>query len=105
MIIIVDIDETICETMEDRDYTKSKPIEGNIAKINDLYDKGHKIVYWTARGSRTGIDWTDLVHKQLDEWGAKYHEASCGKPHYDLFICDKAINSESFFEMCGENNG
>jgi len=98
MIFIVDIDETICITPEDRDYTKSKPIPERIKKINQLYDDGHIIKYWTARGGSSGIDWTDLVLEQLERWGAKYHEAKVGKPHYDLFICDKAINAERFFE-------
>jgi len=97
MKIIVDIDETICITPEDRDYTKSVPIKENIEKINKLYDEGHTIIYWTARGGSSGIDWTDLVLEQLETWGAKYHGASCGKPHYDLFICDKAINAENYF--------
>ena len=55
------------------------------------------MVYWTARGSTTGIDWTELTQTQLKEWGAKYTEVKLGKPHYDLFICDKAINTERYF--------
>jgi len=51
MIIYIDIDETICETPESRDYTKSVPILTNIEKCNKLYEEGHTIVYWTARGS------------------------------------------------------
>ena len=104
MIYMVDIDETICETPNNlrdhlgfRDYTKAKPIKRNIERINQLYEEGHTIIYWTARGTNSGIDWTELVHNQLRNWGAKYHKASCGKPHYDVFICDKAINSEVFF--------
>ena len=50
MIIYVDIDETICET-PDRNYKLSNPIKENIKKINDLYDQGHTIIYWTARGT------------------------------------------------------
>ena len=106
MRIIVDIDETICDygggdVYAEREYPMAKPIVENIERINELYDQGHKIIYWTARGSISGLDWTDLTLSQLDEWGAKYHEASCGKPHYDLFICDKAINSYNFFKNGG----
>jgi len=97
MIIYVDIDETICETPENRDYSKSKPITENIEKINKLYDEGNTIVYWTARGSGSGKDWHELTKKQLEKWSAKHHEFKVGKPMYDLFICDKAINSENFF--------
>ena len=97
MVIYVDIDETIANTPESRDYSLSQPIKENIQTINELYDEGHTIVYWTARGSCSGIDWGDITGIQLNMWGAKYHELKMKKPHYDLFICDKAINSEDFF--------
>ena len=63
-VIYVDIDETICETPEHRNYYNAKPIKENIDKINRLYDDGNTIVYWTARGSRTQINWYDLTKKQ-----------------------------------------
>ena len=101
MIIYIDIDETICNTEGDkntpRDYSLAVPIKENIKKANKLYDDGHTVVYWTARGSKTGIDWTVITKKQIEKWGAKCHEVRLGKPHYDLFICDKAINSDLFF--------
>ena len=97
MIIFVDIDETICNTPENRNYRESTPIKENIEKINKLYDEGNTIVYWTARGSGSGKDWLELTLRQLEDWGAKYHKASTGKPSYDLFICDKAVNSERYF--------
>ena len=93
-VIYVDIDETICETSVDRNYIDAKPIFNNIIKINDLYDKGNTIVYWTARGSRKQINWYDLTKKQLNEWGAKHHELNVTKPYYDLFIDDKTLRIE-----------
>jgi len=97
MIIYVDIDETICETPEDRNYENSLPLFARIEKINKLFEEGNEIVYWTARGSTTGIDWTEITIKQLKTWGAKFHEIKLGKPHFDLYICDKSINSEKYF--------
>ena len=95
MKIYVDIDETICFYDGERDYSLAKPCLENIKKINILYDKGNQIVYWTARGSVTEIDWYDITKKQLDEWGCKYHKLSVGeKPHYDLLICDKTKRIE-----------
>ena len=95
MKIYVDIDETICFYDGERDYNLAKPYLENIKKINILYDKGNQIIYWTARGSVTGIDWFDITKKQLDEWGCKYHKLSVGeKPHYDLLICDKTKRIE-----------
>ena len=99
MIVYVDIDETICEYSDERRYDLAVPIEENIRKINRLYDEGNRIVYWTARGSVTGIDWEELTKKQLKEWNAKHHDCILGKPHFDLYICDKAMNSDSFFRF------
>jgi hypothetical protein len=98
MIIYVDIDETICRTPIDKNYSNCVPILENIEKINTLYDKGHTIVYWTARGSITKIDWEEITKKQFHQWGVKFHELKFGKPSYDIFICDKAINSLDFFK-------
>ena len=97
MIIFVDIDETICYYEGNREYPNALPNHERIKKINALYDEGNTIVYWTARGGTTGIDWTELTQKQLKEWNVKHHELKMWKPSYDLFICDKAVNSERFF--------
>jgi len=105
MIIYVDIDGTICTQKyhpdwDDRpvDYAIVDPFPERIKHINELYEKGHTIVYWSARGCRSGLDHTELTKDQLDKWGAKYHDVQVGnKPHFDMYICDKSYNSESFF--------
>lgn len=98
MIIFVDIDETICSRSNiDDDYNTAIPNKERIDKINDMHKNGHTIVYWTARGSVTQINWFQTTIKQLDEWGCKYHELRMGKPQYDLFIDDKNIKSDTFF--------
>ena len=99
-VIYVDIEETIRKRQTSRDigehhhYKKAQPIIENIEKINKLYDEGNTIVYWTARGSRKQIDWTELTAKQLAEWGVKYNELRVDKPFYDLFIEDKSLRPE-----------
>ena len=93
-IIYIDVDETICNTPEDRDYSKSSPITENIEKANLLYDQGNKVVYWTARGTVTGIDWREVTEKQFGKWGVKYHDLKFGKPYYDIFIDDKNMNTK-----------
>lgn len=90
--IFVDIDGTICS--QEKDYANAVPWIEQIEKINKLYDEGHTIVYWTARGSTTGIDWGPVTRAQLVKWGCKYHEVRLGKPQYDLFICDKSKRIE-----------
>ena len=94
----MDIDETICETQSCRDYSKSVPMKDRIAKINKLYEEGNTIVYWTARGTETGIDWREVTENQFKEWGVKYHKLKFGKPVYDLFVDDRNFNSEDFFK-------
>ena len=96
MIYYVDIDGTICCNTQGK-YHEAAPYYDRIKRINNLYDEGHTIVYWTARGSNTGIDWTELTKKQLGEWEVKHHSIIMKKPHFDLYICDKSINSEDFF--------
>jgi uncharacterized protein YheU (UPF0270 family) len=96
-VYMVDIDNTICVS-EGSDYANSKPLPERIKKINELYDAGHTVIYWTARGGNSGIDWTDKTHSQLAAWGCKYDEIRMKKPVYDIWIDDKAINSEDFFK-------
>ena len=92
MNIYVDVDNTITKT-DGMDYKNAKPLFNKIAIINKLYDDGHTITYWTARGSVSGINYYDLTKKQLDDWGVKYHNFMVGKPPYDIFIDDKTINT------------
>jgi len=95
MKIYVDIDETICFYDGEREYPNAIPSKENIAKINKLYDEGHEITYWTARGTVTGINWFNLTKEQLTKWGCKWHSLVVGeKPHYDLLICDKTKRIE-----------
>jgi len=95
MKIYVDIDETICMYTNERRYDLAEPILDNIKKINILYEEGHEITYWTARGTVTGIDWYHVTKNQLDKWGCKYHTLITGnKPAYDLLICDKTKRIE-----------
>lgn len=88
---IFDIDGTICNNTYG-EYELAKPYTKRIKYINKLFDDGHVIKYFTARGSTTNINWTDLTKKQLSEWGAKYNELIMGKPDGDIFIDDKGFN-------------
>jgi len=96
MIYYIDIDETICLSPENRDYSKAEPFLNNIKKANKLFDEGNTVVYWTARGATSGIDWRSVTERQLEKWGVKYHELRLDKPHYDVFIDDKNINTRDW---------
>jgi hypothetical protein len=93
---IVDIDGTICNSPSS-DYTKSTPYMDRIETINELYDAGHEIIYWTSRGMSSGIDWTDFTKEQLESWGCKATMLLMKKPMYDFWIDDKCISSHVFF--------
>tara|TARA_B100000035_G_C20861823_1_gene492230 strand:- start:280 stop:615 length:336 start_codon:yes stop_codon:yes gene_type:complete len=94
-----DIDGVICKT-SNSDYENSIPNEKAIKKINNLYNKGHKIIIFTARfmgrtddniskAYEIGFDFTT---NQLKKWNVKYTKLIMGKPSFDLLIDDKAIN-------------
>lgn len=105
---VVDIDGTICDKdvcRKDGDYETSVPKLERIARINALYDEGHIIKYFTARGMGRYEDneylakeaFYDLTYKQLKSWGCKFHELILGKPSGDIYIDDKGINANDFF--------
>ena len=103
MIYIIDIDGTICTEHFDKDgnkdYTKATPIKKRIKHLNQLYNKGNEIHYWTARGSVTGINHKKLTEEQLKKWGCKFNSLRVGdKPNYDFWIDDKARWSEDYFK-------
>jgi len=93
VIIYIDIDETICLSPANRQYADAVPLTHNIAKANKLFEQGHTIIYWTARGTGSGIDWREVTESQFRKWGVKFHELKFGKPIYDLFIDDKNMNT------------
>lgn len=98
-IALVDIDETICFYSGKRMYNLAEPNFENISKINQLYDQGWLIKYWTARGSNSGVDYYEFTLNQLQGWGCKFHELITGmsanpKPHFDLIIDDKSKRIE-----------
>ena len=97
MIYCFDIDGTICTLTHGNTYKDAEPFHEMVKSINTLYEDGHFIKMFTARGSVSGTDYTDLTIWQLGKWGVKYHELIMNKkPHYDLLIDDKAVNVEDW---------
>ena len=103
MIYCIDIDETLCHSPED-DYAHSMPIQDAIDRVNKLYEEGHTIKLFTGRGSWDNYDWREFTVAQLNKWGVKYHELIMGKPHADVFIDDKAINTSDWLESMEDGN-
>ena len=90
----IDLDGTICPDMNGQ-YEKTRPYLNVVVSINRLYDKGDKIIIFTARGTTTEKDWGEFTYKQLKSWGVKFHELQMGKPEADFFVDDKAFNPRS----------
>lgn len=87
-----DIDGVIANLSPNNDYNLSTPNTPVIEKVNQLYDSKNYIILFTARGSKTGIDWSDVTAAQMKKWGVKYHELRFGKPAADYYIDDRLIS-------------
>ena len=90
-----DLDDTLCEGYP---YHLAKPKYDMIKIVNELTEEGHKIIIYTGRGMSNGFQkavkmYWDMTIDQLNRWGVRYSELEMGKPHYDIMICDKVINS------------
>jgi mannose-6-phosphate isomerase-like protein (cupin superfamily) len=92
--IFVDLDNTLCNTTNG-DYLNSTPIKERVDFLNNLKEQGNIITIWTARGSRSGIDYSEITKKQLDEWGVKYDDILMKKPDYDIYYDDKSFNIDT----------
>ncbi len=91
MIYCFDIDGTLC-TDTQGEYDRAKPVLKVIARVNALFNRGHRVLLYTARGTASGTDWRARTEEQLKEWDVSYHELHMGKPEADYYIDDRAIN-------------
>lgn len=102
MRICFDIDNTITRWNSNRDYENFVPDTVMVSMINKLYDEGHIIVLYTARGmtscgpGRISVEIVPGLVKNLEKIGLKYHELMTHKPAYDWIIDDKAMRPDTF---------
>ncbi len=97
-ILCFDIDGVVCNT-KTRDYKKSKPIQKNINKINELYSRGFFIKLFTARFMGRSKENVNIAKReakkitipQLKKWKIKYHKLIFGKPTYSIFVDDRNL--------------
>lgn len=102
MKLCFDIDNTITLWNSNRDYENFRPDTEMVSIINKLYDEGHIITLYTARGmgsvgpGRIAAEIVPLLIKNLQKIGLKYHELLTHKPVYDWIIDDKAMRPDTF---------
>ena len=100
---VFDLDHTLCDTKKKEDgnwdYIGAEPFLERILKVNEIYELGNEVIIETARGCVSGKDWYDPTFQQLKKWGLKFTKLRTGvKFAADLYVDDKAINSEEFFK-------
>ena len=85
-VIMIDIDGTICSEEKTFERGLAIPLKGSISSVNELFNAGHTIIFWTARG------WEQyrITKHWLDSNGFFYHQLIMGKPIMDIFIDDRA---------------
>ena len=89
---VFDIDGVIAQLSPNNDYNLSQPNIPIIEKVNQLYDQNNTIILFTARGSKTGLDWMKVTRTQMIQWGVKFHELRLGKPAADYYIDDRMLD-------------
>lgn len=101
---VFDIDGTVC-TITDGNYEEAKPFPERISQINELYNDGNTIIFYTARGMGRSMNqatvandlWRDLTLRQLSDWCVSYHALFLGKPSGDIYVDDKGVRDTDFF--------
>lgn len=102
--IVVDIDGTLCEDTQGKNYENAPPIQCVIDAVNSYYDAGYHVTIFTARGMHryagNAVDCLFELGPVTRTWlvrhGVKYHELKFGKPSADLYIDDKGISPDEF---------
>ena len=87
-----DLDGVIAGLVPGNEYARADPLPAGVAAVNALHRAGNRIVIYTARGSATGREWTELTLAQLKRWGVRYHELRFGKPAADYYVDDRMIS-------------
>jgi capsule biosynthesis phosphatase len=104
MNYVFDLDGTLC-TNTNGDYKSASPLTERILHVNKLYELGHTVIIFTARGMNTYSGdikkvyeiYYDFTKNQLEKWNVKYTQLILGKPAGDIYIDDKGVKDEDYF--------
>lgn len=76
---LIDIDGTITDDIPNEEPDRMKtclPYKGSVEKINQWYDEGHTITFFTSRTDAH----KDITESWLKRYGYKYHQLLLNKP-------------------------
>ena len=87
MQIVIDIDGTICTEERTFERSMAKLLPGARDSVQELFNAGHTIILYTARG------WNEynMTKDWLDQNNVPFHQLVMGKPGGDVWIDDRAI--------------
>lgn len=94
---LIDIDGTVCEDIPNEEPERmgtALEIPGAKKWINDFYDEGHIITFFTSRLP----EHKDKTEKWLNDHGFKYHGVIYGKPRGGNYhwIDDRVVRATRF---------
>jgi capsule biosynthesis phosphatase len=106
---VVDVDGTLCEIKSNEmEYAEAIPKQDVIDKVNALFNAGHTIVLFSARGMRTYEGDMHYINKNvrpvMEAWLHKhnvyYHDLILGKPWGPnvRYVDDAALYINDFLE-------
>jgi len=105
--VCFDIDDTLVSKPKiPDDYSSVEPIEKNIEFLRFLKNDGHIIILQTARKMKNNsgnvgkstADVGKITFETLEKFEIPFDEIYFGKPHADLYVDSKAIDSYSNIE-------
>lgn len=86
--IVFDIDGTLCDERETFEKFLAKPNQELIQLVNECAENNIFVILYTGRS------WSEykITERWLKDHGVRYDLLICGKPIYDLWIDDRALN-------------
>lgn len=88
MKIAFDIDGTVMtQGSPEKDYRDSEPMPEMVEYVNELYENGHEIYFFTARHFKHFV----YTNQSLLNAGFKFHGLVMNKISCDLYIDDRGF--------------
>ena len=93
---LIDIDGTICEDIPNEEYWRfetAKPLPGSLEKVQEFFDRGDRIIFFTARTS----EHAEMTEAWLDTHGFPYESVCYNKPRINNGEMYHWVDNKSVF--------